>query len=344
MYAAPIFLLGLAACETVPGRADTTVAAADDGLTGSEISIEERDIQRPDVFTLEDIGLWDGRPSFGGVWVAIPTNVQPERVTITNVATGDSVVGALYKRERDNPGPAIQLSSDAADALNVVPGEPTPLTITALRRETIASEEDEDGAQVFLENDPFATEGVEPPPVTAAAEVEETTEGGGFFSRLRAALGGDGASSVADPIPVATDATTTITETTVPALAGATAALVADEEAPVETASLAEETVTAPPARPEARAPAPAPAVTGGSDLSRPFIQVGTFSSRENADVLVGRMRVNGLTGQIREQTTDEGKALYRVLAGPAVDEPARDALANQVTALGFADAFPVAQ
>jgi len=49
--------------------------------------------------------LPDARPSFGGVWVAYPGNTQPERVNIRNVGNGKSVVGALFKREADNPGP-----------------------------------------------------------------------------------------------------------------------------------------------------------------------------------------------------------------------------------------------
>ena len=100
----------------------------------------ERDVEAPDVFSVEEPGLWDGRPSLGGVWVAHPTVKDPERVMIQNPANGKSVVGALFRRERDNPGPKLQVSSDAADALGVLAGAPTALSVVALRREEVPVE------------------------------------------------------------------------------------------------------------------------------------------------------------------------------------------------------------
>ena len=97
----------------------------------------EKDVERPDVFSVSEKALWDGRPSLGGVWVAYPVNIDPERVIIRNIANGKSVIGALFRRERENPGPSIQLSSDAASALGVVAGTPVEISITVLRRETI---------------------------------------------------------------------------------------------------------------------------------------------------------------------------------------------------------------
>ncbi|MCF6274027.1 MAG: SPOR domain-containing protein [Rhodobacteraceae bacterium] len=97
----------------------------------------EKDVERPDVFSVTENALWDGRPSLGGVWVAYPANVDPERVVIRNGANGKSVIGALFRRERENPGPKIQLSSDAATALGVIAGSPAEITIIALRREEV---------------------------------------------------------------------------------------------------------------------------------------------------------------------------------------------------------------
>jgi hypothetical protein len=34
--------------------------------------LAERDVEAPEVFDVTDAGLWDGRPSLGGVWVAHP--------------------------------------------------------------------------------------------------------------------------------------------------------------------------------------------------------------------------------------------------------------------------------
>ncbi|EKE45410.1 sporulation domain-containing protein [Oceaniovalibus guishaninsula JLT2003] len=93
------------------------------------------DVEAPDVFRAEAQGLWDGRPSLGGTWVAYPGVATPERVVIRNTETGKSVNGALFRRERENPGPPFQVSSDAADALGMLAGAPAPLIVTALRRE-----------------------------------------------------------------------------------------------------------------------------------------------------------------------------------------------------------------
>lgn len=97
----------------------------------------ERDAEAPDVFSAAEDGLWDGRPSLGGVWVAHPDVDEPERVIIRNTANDKSVVGALFRKERDLPGPKLQISSDAATALGILAGAPAPLNVTALRRETV---------------------------------------------------------------------------------------------------------------------------------------------------------------------------------------------------------------
>jgi cell division septation protein DedD len=111
----------------------TTSKPAKDGT----IKLVERDVESPEVFQVTEKALWDGRPSLGGVWVAHPDSKQPERVIIRNQSNGKFVIGALFKRERDNPGPRVQLSSDAANALGVLAGSPTTLNVTALRRETV---------------------------------------------------------------------------------------------------------------------------------------------------------------------------------------------------------------
>lgn len=101
----------------------------------------ERDVEAPEVFQVTEAGLWDGRPSLGGVWVAHPDVGEPERVIIRNTDNSKFVIGALFRRERDNPGPAIQVSSDAADALGMLAGAPAQLNVTALRREAQPEEE-----------------------------------------------------------------------------------------------------------------------------------------------------------------------------------------------------------
>lgn len=98
--------------------------------------IVERDVEAPEVFQVADEGLWDGRPSLGGVWVAHPQVKDPERVIIRNETNGQFVIGVVYRPERSTPGPKFQVSSDAAKALEMLAGQPAMLTVTALRRET----------------------------------------------------------------------------------------------------------------------------------------------------------------------------------------------------------------
>jgi rare lipoprotein A len=116
--------------------------AGPDGAPAARGSAEgarfvERDVARPEVFGMEEAGLWDGRPSLGGIWVAHPEAIDPERAVIRNVATGATVTGALFRRERENPGPRFQISSEAANALGILPGAPTPIRVTAVRLERV---------------------------------------------------------------------------------------------------------------------------------------------------------------------------------------------------------------
>jgi len=112
--------------------------AGDSAVTASNSTkLVERDIESPEVFQVTEAGLWDGRPSLGGVWVAHSEATDPERVIIRNSANGKFVIGALFRREREIPGPRIQASSDAAAALGMLAGAPVELNITALRRETV---------------------------------------------------------------------------------------------------------------------------------------------------------------------------------------------------------------
>ena len=137
--------------------------------SGSDGEFIENDVEAPDVFSVSEAGLWDGRPSLGGVWVAHPDVKEPERVMIRNQTNGEFVVGALFRRERNNPGPRLQLSSDAANALDVLAGSPVELSVVALRKERIPVAPPEP-AEVAAADD-VGTEDVVPAPT----EIEETT-------------------------------------------------------------------------------------------------------------------------------------------------------------------------
>jgi hypothetical protein len=110
-----------------------TPAAASSG----EGEFIEKDVEAPEVFSATEPGLWDGRPSLGGVWVAHPDVKDPERVMIRNQSNGKFVIGALFRREREIPGPRLQISSDAAVALDVLAGAPVDLEVVAMRKEKI---------------------------------------------------------------------------------------------------------------------------------------------------------------------------------------------------------------
>jgi len=135
-------LIALAACDEngefsfQPNDSTSTTAAPSTASRSAQLV--ERDVEAPDAFQVTEAGLWDGRPSLGGIWVAHPDVNEPERVIIRNQANGASVVGALFRRERENPGPPFQVSSDAAVELEMLAGAPTQLEVTALRREEVA--------------------------------------------------------------------------------------------------------------------------------------------------------------------------------------------------------------
>lgn len=130
--------LALAACE--PG-ANPFKAAPKEGAAATEARpqkstrLVDRDVEAPQVYQVSADALWDGRPSLGGVWVASVDVKDPERVIMRNPANGKFVIGALFRRERDNPGPPLQISSDAAEALGLLAGQPGKISVTALRRE-----------------------------------------------------------------------------------------------------------------------------------------------------------------------------------------------------------------
>lgn len=136
-------IFGLAATGLLIGCVEGGGKTADGSASGMVAAPGKKsgakDIEAPEVFQTTDSALWDGRPSLGGIWVASPEVTNPEHVLMFNPATGKSITGALFKRERDNPGPKLQLSSDAAEALGILAGQPTEIRVTALRKEEVAA-------------------------------------------------------------------------------------------------------------------------------------------------------------------------------------------------------------
>jgi hypothetical protein len=139
---APIMLITACAPGSNPFAGNSDSPGDTSVATATSVKLVDRDVEAPDVFQVTDNALWDGRPSLGGVWVASPDAVDPERVIMRNPANGKFVIGALFKRERDNPGPNLQISSDAAAALGLLAGAPAQISVTALRREEAPAEVD----------------------------------------------------------------------------------------------------------------------------------------------------------------------------------------------------------
>ncbi len=142
----------------------------------STVTLVERDIEAPEVFQVNEPGLWDGRPSLGGVWVAHPDVTDPERVIIRNEDNGKFVIGALFKRERDNPGPRLQVSSDAAAAIDLLAGAPAALNVTALRRQEVPIAEEAPTDPVISAPETIETETLDGDPIAVASAALDAVE------------------------------------------------------------------------------------------------------------------------------------------------------------------------
>lgn len=266
----------------------------------------ERDVESPEVFQESAEGLWDGRPSLGGVWVAHADAKDPERVIIRNTGNGQFVVGALFRRERLNPGPAFQVSSDAAAALGMLAGAPAPLEVTALRRAEVPVEPPKP--------EPVAT--AEAPGPDAAAPATGAAPTGAISAR---------------PLDEVTSAAAAAIDS---AETGATR----PRRSPNRSAADAPGTASEAAATSAVATPAPASAATGASH-PRPFLQVGIFGSEANADRAGNMLRAKGVVPTIRQETS-QGKTFWRVLVGPAHRGDDRDDILRKAREAGFGDAF----
>ncbi|WP_372604243.1 SPOR domain-containing protein [Actibacterium sp.] len=262
--------------------------------------IVERDVEAPEVFQTVEAGLWDGRPSLGGVWVAYPGVTEPERVIIRNETNGKFVIGALFNRERDNPGPRLQVSSDAASALGMLAGQPTKLSVTVLRREEVPVAPPAPAAEPTTPAKPTDTESEiksqELAPLAAAAAAIDAAE------KKSAAQTPPPPNPVGDITPAA--------------------------------AAPAPADVTKPAATKPAAAPAPKT-----SGLEKPYIQIGIFSVEANANNTAIALRTGGIVPTVLKQES-QGKAFWRVVVGPATSASERSDLLNKIKDLGFADAY----
>jgi rare lipoprotein A len=362
-------LLGATACtdtaEFVFGSRDA--AAAGPASIGATPQLE-RDVEAPEVFDVTAEGLWDGRPSLGGVWVAHPDATDPERVMIRDLDSGRFVIGALFRRERDNPGPAVQISSDAAVALDILAGAPTTLQVTALRREEAPDPEMPTADMPVAE-----AEGLIPDEDTSATAALPAIAAAAITPAPDVAPALETATTAARPLlrPLGAPAVETVAAlprnmSAEEVMAGITRAAFSPEElAPQQPrpsiAAVAEAAITeteiasasvapleiAPLSAPAEAVAAPAPAAPAPAPAAplpeRAYVQIGIFSVQENANNTGQTLRNAGLVPTIHDQTSN-GRQLWRVVVGPAPTAEDRAAVLDTVRGLGFGDAYFVAR
>ena len=90
-------LTALSACMEDGGSLFQPAPGTQTSSAGSTSTrLVERDVEAPEIFQKTEAGLWDGRPSLGGVWVAHPDVKEPERALIRNSSNSKFVIGALF--------------------------------------------------------------------------------------------------------------------------------------------------------------------------------------------------------------------------------------------------------
>ncbi|WP_170325640.1 SPOR domain-containing protein [Ruegeria arenilitoris] len=374
-----VTLAVLAGCEEgLSPEGASEEAPSDDTQTDDKVELfpdfsnaSGASVEAPDVFNVVEAGLWDGRPSLGGIWVAHPDVTQPERVVIKNTSNNKSITGALFRRERSQPGPALQLSSAAAEKLGILAGAPTKVEVIALRRKPVEEKEPEPEETPEIEaaeNTPAAEDSKSQDDAvdTAAAETEKPAKRKWWQKKETVAAAGATGAAAAAATETAAEATTEAAEQVVEAAAEATPTpTLSDPEITAPTEKPAKrkwwqkkksDTITETPLDPiagaaaaiDAAEPTPVAATAAATSqqkatrsLPKPYVQVGTFNVEANAQSAVSKIERNGMSADIRELKTDD-KTVWRVLVGPANTRAERNAIQRDVKDLGFTDAFTV--
>lgn len=158
------FLMGCTAEENL-----SQISLSSEGLatvSSSSSKVIERDIEAPEVFQLTGLGVWDGRPSLGGVWVAHLSAPSAERVIVRNGKSGKFVIGALFRRNDVKDGVPFQISEAAAQAFGVSSGQQIKLSVTALRPHSGKAHDARSGQ--IAKNDVIATAALDKAEVTGS--------------------------------------------------------------------------------------------------------------------------------------------------------------------------------
>ena len=346
----------LGGCQT----AETADGVRAGGTASQRVQLVDRDVEAPEVFQTTEAALWDGRPSLGGVWVAAEGVNQPERVIMRNQANGEEVVGALFRRERLNPGPPLQLSSDAAEALGVLAGSPVSLEVVALRRqpepEPVVVDTPPEPVVAEAEaatSEPEVAEAAAPeavpagPPTTPVQVLQVSARALAFKRAAEAEAAAEAAAAQAAADAAAAEAAASaappeVAETPLDAaqpqaaaeprrrgLGGLFGRRPARVDAPAPLPQPAE-------AAPDAAASSRAAPVPGGA-----YVQVATFAQERNARTAADALAAGGIPPSVQPREAG-GRRVWRVVVGPAPTQADRDAFLGQARALGFADAYVV--
>ncbi|GMG81791.1 hypothetical protein LNKW23_10040 [Paralimibaculum aggregatum] len=121
-----------------PQVSQGVAAAAEAVEPGPNALIDARLVPVPEEFAIEDAAEWDGERTLQGIWVAHPAAQTARRVRILNVDTGYAVDGALFRRDETGSATSVLVSSDAAAALGMTPGDEVTLSIVAIKRAPVA--------------------------------------------------------------------------------------------------------------------------------------------------------------------------------------------------------------
>lgn len=130
-------MLLLAACVKVdPNRQSGIARNAPDALETlwpDRGEVDPQFVRAAEVFQASGIAIWDGSRTVGGFWVAHPGADRTRKVRLANTRTGQEIDGVLYRSDQKRSGDLLTLSSDAAEALDLKPGEASQISIVGLR-------------------------------------------------------------------------------------------------------------------------------------------------------------------------------------------------------------------
>ena len=338
-------ILSVAGCAdfSIPSMLATTPLALNEGVekTPAKAPREARakiaDKPAPKVFEITEVAIWDGKPSLGDVWVAVPDAIQPERVQIRNEETGHSIRGAMFVRhDPPKPDAPIKLSRGAAIALGLTPNQPAMLTVTAIRN--VSSPGYDRPVSHRRRSNPLEKPDINLAPyigdatVLAAAPAVDPAPVDGGFVQVAEAISPDGAERVIEQLALAA-IPAELQEDFVDGLS--IYRVFASAETDAETLFGTLDAIRfANEAEGDASGTLIAEmpnfnAVMAAEEQPEPWLEVGGFMSRNEAMAVVQRLSRRAVPTELCIQSRGNLMTVFRVFAGPttAADEADAPAL-----------------